>query len=90
MAKEYQAGNFQICSKEEYLNRVVLFLENLAPTVIVERLFSRIPEEDADFSNWGTSWWKLQDELFAKIEENKSYQGKAFSYLNGSALNKLM
>ena len=64
-------------------------LPKLSPDIIIERLFSRIPEEDADFSNWNTSWWKLQDELLEKMHEEEAYQGKDFNYLNGSALNKL-
>lgn len=89
LSKQYKDGTITICSKEEYLNRVITFLEYLSPDIIIERLFSRIPEEDAEFSNWNTSWWKLQDELLEKMERNGSHQGKQFSYLNGSALSKL-
>lgn len=89
LCNQYKNGTISICSKEEYIERVVLFLEYLSPNVIVERLFSRIPEADAEFSNWNTSWWKLQDELIEKMESAASYQGKRFQYLNGSALNKL-
>jgi radical SAM superfamily enzyme len=65
------------------------FLEHLSPDMIVERLFSRVPEEDAVFSNWGTSWWKLQEELTTKMIEQVSYQGKCYDYINGSALGQL-
>ena len=89
LSKQYKDGTITICSKEEYINRVISFLEYCSPNIVIERLFSRVPEEDADFSNWNTSWWKLQDELLAKMEESNSFQGKQFHYLNGSALNKL-
>lgn len=89
LSKQYKDGTITICSKEEYLNRVIAFLEHLSPNMVVERLFSRIPEEDAEFSNWNTSWWKLQDELLKKMQIEDSYQGKKFHYLNGSALEKL-
>lgn len=89
LSKQYRSGTIEICSKEEYLNRVIAFLEHLSPDMVVERLFSRVPEEDADFSNWNTSWWKLQDELLDKMQASNAYQGKKFHYLNGSALNKL-
>lgn len=89
LSKQYRDGTITICSKEEYINRVIAFLEHISPDMIVERLFSRVPEEDADFSNWNTSWWKLQDELLEKMQETNAYQGKKFHYLNGSALNKL-
>lgn len=89
LSKAYENGTITLCSKEEYIERVAVFLEYLSPDIIVERLFSRVPEKDAVFSNWGTSWWKLQDEFSKYMEEHQSYQGKRFDYLNGSALKKL-
>ncbi len=89
LCNQYKNGTITICSKDEYMERVILFLEHLSPHIIVERLFSRIPESDAEFCNWNTSWWKLQDELLEQMNEQHSYQGKQFHYLNGSALEKL-
>lgn len=89
LSREYERGTISICSKEEYIERLITFLEYLAPEIVVERLFSRVPEKDALFSNWGTSWWKLQDELIEKMTEQNAYQGKHFDYLNGSAMKKL-
>lgn len=89
LSKQYKDGTIEICSKEEYIDRVIAFLGYLSPEIIVERLFSRVPEEDADFSNWNTSWWKLQDELIHKMQAQNTFQGKHFDYLNGRALNKL-
>lgn len=87
MSEQYKNGTIEICTKEEYYERVIAFLENLSPEIVVERLFSRVPEDDADFSNWNTSWWKLQDELFEKMKDMDAYQGKKFNYLNGRALD---
>jgi len=89
LSKQYLDGTIKICSKEEYLQRVITFLEYLSDNIIVERLFSRIPEEDSIFSNWNTSWRKLQDELVEKMSITNSYQGKCVQYLNGGALSKL-
>ena len=89
LAEEYKNGTIQICSKEEYIERVCTFLEHIPSKMVVERLFSRVPEEDSDFSNWNTSWWKLQDELLEKMTKEHVFQGKRFNYLNGSALKKL-
>lgn len=75
--------------KEEYLNRLIAFLEHLNPDIAVERLFSRIPEKDAVFCNWNTSWWKLRDELLLRMEEQNSFQGKKLNYLDGAALRLL-
>lgn len=89
LSKQYKDGTITVCSKEEYYRRVITFLEYSSPDIVFERLFSRVPEEDADFCNWNTSWWKLQDELLQMMQEENSYQGKCFQYLDGSALNKL-
>lgn len=88
MAAQYENGEISICDKEEYLTRLRLFLEYLRPDIIIERLFSRIPEEDSVFSNWNTSWWKLRDEFEEEMRNHQSYQGKQFDYSNGSALSR--
>jgi radical SAM superfamily enzyme len=62
----YQNGEFEIISKEAYFNRLDILLQNIRPTLPVQRLFSRAPEKSAAFCNWGTSWWKLEDEYFAR------------------------
>lgn len=86
--EEYRNGRITVCSKEEYLNRLTEFIALLRPDMVVERLFSRIPEEDAAFSNWGCSWWKLMDE-WKKIMEEKNYvQGVHCDYMNGAALKR--
>lgn len=89
LCTEYENGTISVCSKEEYIHRLISFLDYLSPDIVVERLFSRIPEKDAVFSNWGTSWWKLKDEVLAQMETGDHYQGKAFHYLNGAALEQL-
>lgn len=90
LSHQYESGTINICSKEEYIERLILFLEYLSPEIVVERLFSRVPEEDSIFSNWSTSWWKLQEDVMREMNERQSYQGKRFKYLNGSALDKLL
>lgn len=89
LSEWYLDGTIAVCSKKEYFKRVQAFLEYLDPDIVVERLFSRIPEKDAQFCNWNSSWWKLQEELLTEMDENNSFQGKQFDYLNGAALNKL-
>lgn len=89
LCREYENGTISLCSKEEYLNRLILFLEHLSPDIAVERLFSRVPEAESVFCNWGTSWWKLRDELVELMERDSRYQGRCCQYLNGAALNKL-
>lgn len=89
MASQYLNHEFEICSKKEYFDRVKAFLEHIDSSMVVERLFSRIPEEDSLFSNWHTSWWRLQDELLDYLNQTDSFQGKKYNYLDGAALKSL-
>ncbi len=90
LAKMYQQGEVELCSKEEYLERLVLFIRHLDPEMVVERLFSRIPEEDCLFSNWQTSWWKLKDEFNEKMVAYKATQGDLCNYLGGNAVREFI
>lgn len=87
LSREYERGTITLCDKAEYLSRLVSFIEHLRPDIVVERLFSRVPKEDALFSNWGISWWKLQDEFLDIMKKRESYQGIACHYLNGAKLD---
>jgi radical SAM protein (TIGR01212 family) len=87
--QQYIDDKIALCEKEEYIKRAAEFIALLRPDMVVERIFSRIPEEFAAFSNWGVSWWKLND-LFEEYMVSQGYvQGCRFNYLNGAALNKL-
>lgn len=87
--QQYLDDKIALCDKEEYIRRAAEFVSLLRPDIVVERIFSRIPEEYAAFSNWGVSWWKLND-LFEEYMTSMGYtQGCRFDYLNGAALKKL-
>lgn len=86
--KEYKDGKITLCTKDEYLDRLTECIALLRDDIAIERLFSRVPEEYAEFSNWNTSWWKLKDEFLALMEEKQYTQGCKCHYLNGSALTE--
>lgn len=76
MAEMYKRGDFVLRSKEDYIKTVAGFLAYLDKDIAIQRLLSRIPEEESVFSNWSTSWWKVQDEIISYMEDNNLYQGK--------------
>lgn len=84
----YQRGDFSIVTKEEYINRVITFLEYLDPGIVIQRLVGKGPQEDLLFSNWNTSWWSIKQEIERKLKELDTYQGKKFNYLNGKAVRE--
>ena len=71
---------------EEYINRVILFLEYLSPKISIQRIIGRAPEKNSLFVNWNTSWWKIKEDIENKMVELKTYQGKKFNYLNSLPL----
>ena len=88
MAYEYESGRLDLISREEYIERVILFLEHLNKDIVVQRLIGRAPESNTLFSNWKTGWWKIRDTITKLMDERTTYQGRLCNYLNGPALKK--
>lgn len=79
--KMYQEGDFEPISLEDYINQVVVFLRYLSDKIVIQRLIGRSSEENSFFSNWGMSWWKIQDLILDRMEKNGYTQGDLNSYL---------
>ena len=75
MGDDYLRGELKLIPVEEYIERVICFLENLYPEVIVQRLIGRAPEENSLFVNWCMSWWKIRDEIHEKMIRENRFQG---------------
>lgn len=90
MADWYQHGQISIISKDEYIERVVAFLEYLHPDIVIQRLIGRAPESNTLFTNWQTGWWKIREEIERTLESKGSFQGIKCNYLNGSAVQKFL
>ena len=90
MARQYEAGELELISREEYEVRVISFLEHLAPEIVLQRLIGRAPEANTLFSNWHTGWWKIRDSILHTMEANGQRQGRLCGYLNGSAVRKFI
>lgn len=88
MAKQYEAGELKLISREAYENRVINFLEYLSPNIVLQRIIGRAPEENTLFSNWHTSWFKIRDHITSIMSAEGRYQGRLCDYLNGKALRK--
>lgn len=88
LGRMYNEGKISIISKDEYIERVILFLEYLNDNIIIQRIIGRAPEENSLFVNWNESWWKIRDSIVEEMERRESYQGKNCDYLNGKALRK--
>jgi len=84
----YRRGEIELLSKEEYMERIILFLQYLDPQIVVQRIIGRAPEENLLFVNWNESWWKIRDEIVALMEERNITQGMEYNYLHGKGLRR--
>lgn len=71
----YKNKEITIITEEEYVERAVTFLEYLDKDIAVQRLVGRAPKEGSLFVNWGMSWWKIKDDILAKMEKEGRHQG---------------
>ncbi len=74
----YEQDAFDMITPDAYIDRVIHFLRLLKPTVVVQRLFGRAPEEITLFCNWEMSWRKLQNELEEKMTSYGYRQGDLY------------
>lgn len=88
LGEMYKRGEISLISKDEYVERVITFLEYLDPKIIVQRVIGRAPEENLLFVNWNESWWKIRDEIVSIMEQKNTKQGAKFDYLSGKALKR--
>lgn len=85
----YSKGEIKPISLDEYLERIVVFIENLKEDIVIQRLVGRAPKERTLFCNWQTSWWKIMDMIERKMILESRYQGKGTKYntFNGGIVN---
>lgn len=76
LGEMYKKGDLKLKTEEEYIIDTSNFLTHLNENIVVQRLLGRNPEENSLFSNWGKSWWKIQDEIINYMQKNDLYQGK--------------
>lgn len=90
MAKWYEEKQFFLISADEYIERVIAFLQHLDKDIVLQRLVGRAPEENTLFTNWSMGWWRIQEEIERRLEERDVRQGDLCNYLNGSAVRKFL
>ena len=90
MAEWYAKGEISLFTCEEYVRRVVAFLEYSRPDIVFQRLIGRAPKEATDFANWGMGWWRIRDMIDEELERRDTRQGALCDYLHGKAVRKFM
>lgn len=86
LAAMYERGDIVMGTMYDYVNRVIAFLEHLSSDIVVQRLVSRVKIDHTLFCNYGTSWWKIKDNIDSEMELRNIHQGDRCDYLGGKAL----
>jgi len=81
LAEMFLKGEVKICSIEEYVNRVITFLEYLDPKIVIHRLVADPPKSGTIFGNWGMKKQEIVRIIEEEMEKRDSFQGKKYDYL---------
>ena len=87
LAEMYENNEFSMGTYFDYVDKAIAFLEYLSPEIVIQRLIGRAKEERTIFCNYGTSWWKIKDNIDSEMEIRDVRQGDKYNYLNGKALS---
>ncbi len=87
LVKMYENNEFSMGTYFDYVEKAIVFLEYLSPDIVIQRLIGRAKEERTVFCNYGTSWWKIKDNIDSEMDIRDVCQGDKFDYLNGKALS---
>lgn len=90
MAEEYEKGQLEMISMEEYIERMIAFLEHLHPDITLQRLFGRAPKDRTLFCNWDHHWAQIKSKLDKEMERRGTQQGAKFNYLGGRGVRKFV
>ena len=76
----YKSGEIELCSLEDYIERVVTFLEYLSPDVVIHRLVAEPPDDGTLFGNWGLRKIQLINIIEKKMIDEKRFQGSKYRF----------
>ncbi|MCT4563599.1 MAG: TIGR01212 family radical SAM protein [Maledivibacter sp.] len=90
LGRMFEEGKISLITAEEYVNRVVGFINYLSPEIVIQRIAGRAPKEETLFCNWNMSWWRIRDMIEEKLDQLDIYQGKGYDYLSGKGVKKFL
>ena len=78
LGKMYNEGKIKISSLNDYIERVIRFLEYLSPNVVIHRLVADPPRKGTLFGNWNIPKIQIINMIEKRLKEKNTYQGKYF------------
>ena len=82
LAELYTDGEIEICSFEEYLQRVGAFLRYLWRETVVQRLAAKGPRGKVLFCNWDMDYRQVVQAIERYLESNDIRQGEEYRGVN--------
>ena len=79
LAEQYQAGEVELMSREDYVETVVDFLELLPPTCVVERISGEAPPDYLVGPDWCLDKVGLRKSIEEEFQRRDSWQGCRFA-----------
>jgi uncharacterized protein len=81
MAKEYSQfpEHFRLFNVEEYAELIVDYLENLSPSIMIERFVSFAPDNIVIAPRWGMKNYEFVAKVEKRLLERDTWQGKLWS-----------
>lgn len=90
MEQQFLDGEYKPYTEEDYINRVITFLQYLNEDIYLQRLIGRASKDESPTANFGSSWRKILNEIEDIMDKNNIYQGMLCDYLNGKAVKRFI
>jgi len=78
LATDYEAGNFQVFTMEEYLSLLITCLEQLSPKIVIHRLTGDGPKDLLIAPTWSSAKRSLLNELHRRMQIQDTWQGRLY------------
>lgn len=88
LGRMFKEGSFQPISFEAFLERMVTFLENLSPSIVIHRLVSDPPRTGTLFARWGLTKSDIVNAIESELERRNTFQGTKFKPAVGGPVNR--
>lgn len=88
MERSFLSGEYKPLVEEDYVNRVITFLQYLDKDIYLQRLIGRASKEESPTinCNFGKSWRKILNDIESIMCQKNIFQGDLCDYLNGKAV----
>jgi len=81
LLQEYEKGEVALMSRAEYIDTVVMLLENLAPDVLIQRLTSDAHPDILVAPEWLADKSQVIQDIETALEEQDTWQGRKYQSL---------